>query len=220
MSAGPAARIIGDYRDRPAAPARRRRGPARARASIELHKAIWASLRDGGAEGLRAGRGGVSDEPRQARSSLQVLVGGRPSVWLLRRAGTSDRCHPVLDDRPKQRSQFFFSTPRRRAARGIVRAEFATLRRRSGSISAITLIETRARLRRSARSAASCSASGSRAARCWPPCSIPTSRPRTRCRAWCWRRSSRCGSGSASGRRWRSASRWCSSSSSSTSTRA
>ena len=41
-----------------------------------------------------------------------------------------------------------------------------------------------------------------------------------RCRASCWRRSSRCGSASASGRRSRSASHWCSSSCSSTSIRA
>jgi NitT/TauT family transport system permease protein len=53
-----------------------------------------------------------------------------------------------------------------------------------------------------------------------PDVEAANARPPMHCRAWCWRRSSHCGSAWASGRRWRSASRWFSSSSSSTSTRA
>ena len=45
MSAGPAARIIGDWRVDAAAPARHRRGQARARRFHELHREIWHTLK-------------------------------------------------------------------------------------------------------------------------------------------------------------------------------
>ena len=55
MSAGPAARIIGDWTRAAGAPARHRRGQARP-GFHDLHREIWRRAQERGAQGLRADR--------------------------------------------------------------------------------------------------------------------------------------------------------------------
>ena len=120
MSAGPAARIIGNWKVPLARP--RDIGEVKLdRAFHELHREIWEALKDEVMKGYAQTGGAVSDEPRHASRAANPRRGRLPS-----RSGT---CSPVPDLRPvlsRPRNDcvtllppFFFSTPLDVAARDV-----------------------------------------------------------------------------------------------------
>ena len=172
-----------------------------------IHKEIWASLQVEVQKAYAPGEVGVM--PRQTARPADRRRPRHPSAaWHVLTV------YPILG--ATKQVQFFFSTPLDVLARAWKLFASGEIWRHLW----ITLIETILAFAIGAGGGILFGFLFARRRDCSPPCSTPTSRPRTRCRAWCSRRSSRCGSASASGRRWRSASRSCSSSCSSTSTRA
>ena len=216
MSAGPAARIIGDH----AIDLGRPRDASEVRLLPrfhELHKAIWGQLR---AEVLKAyARGGGMKIGRASFLSCRrwwavVAI----AIWHV----GSTRAHR----RHLFPSQVLLLDAGRRGAAGVdaVRRGHRQDRHLHGadrdsarllSISdpcfgktvwqhlLITLTEGVLAFVIGAVAGVAIGFWLARQRRCCPRSSTPTSRCSTRCRGWCWRRSSCCGSGSASGPRWR-----------------